>query len=242
MKVQICIISLILMYATILMGQEDFPGIQGPAPYKEGEIIVNPDNGDKIICNQLQIIFVDNLNREQKSSALKKVNGKMAGYLEDLDIYQIIITNPKCDFNELKKQREKLIHNKLVYQVSYRVVEGSGLDKIDVGKLKPKRQGQLDMQPAERKKKEEPTQMELALNKNKATLHSCLQQFPGVHGQVEFRVIIDENGSVSQVVILQSTVSNKKITDCMKYKVGKWHDFPPEPRGFDRNLEFSFKF
>ena len=216
--------------------------LNGPAAYREEEIITNPDNGDKIISNQLQIIFADETTKGQRDKAISQVQGRIAGYLDDLNIYQIVVPNQKNDFDRLQSKREQLLKNKAVYQVSFRVVEGSGLDKIDMGKLKTQRQGQLDMQPAERKTKEQPSEMELVLSKNKATLHSCLQQFPGVHGQVEFRVIIGSEGAIRQVVVLQSSVRNKKITDCMKYRVNKWDDFPPEPKGFDRNLEFSFKF
>jgi hypothetical protein len=219
---------------------QDIP--KKPADYLDSEVIVNPDNGDRIICNQLQVIFKSEIPDDQKQSAIKKVKGRMAGYLDDLDIYQIIVQNRNCDFQILKSQREKLEKDRTIYQVSYRVVEGSGLDKIDVTRLKPKRHGQLDMQPAERKTREAPSEMELALNQNKATLHTCLTQFPGVHGQMEFRIIIDEQGAVRQTVVLQSSVKNKKITDCVKYKVGKWEGFPEEPKGFDRNMEFTFKF
>lgn len=233
---------LLPLLIAVSTGQTHKSGISGPAAYNQGDVISDPENGNSIVCNQLQIIFKENINENQRISAVKSVNGAIEGYLQDLNIYQIGIPNLKCDFAELKRVREKLAGHRSVYQVSYRSVAGSGLQEIDVGKLKTKRQGQLDLQPAVRKQEEKPSEMELILTKNKATLHGCTQQFPGVHGQVEFRMVINPDGNIKEVQVLQSTVENKKLTECMKYKVGKWNDFPQEPKGFDRNLEFSFKF
>jgi len=242
MNLQIYISLLLLMYITVSPAQKHQSGIAGPAVYKQGDIISDPENGNTVVCNQLQIIFKENINENQRISAVKSANGSIIGYLQDLNIYQIGIPNLKCDFTELKRVREKLARHQAVYQVSYRAVEGSGLQEIDVGKLKTKRQGQLDLQPAVRTQEEKPSEVELILAKNKSTLHGCTQQFPGVHGQVEFRMIINPDGSIKEVQVLQSTVDNKKLTECMKYKIGKWNDFPQEPKGFDRNLEFSFRF
>jgi len=216
--------------------------ISGPVPYDSINVIVNPETSRKIVCNQLQVIFKDGVQRDQRQSAVNIINGTIAGYLDDLDIYQVSVPNRKCEFSSLKQSLEKLEKQKSVSQVSYRVVEERSFEKIDVGKLKPQRLGQLDMQPAERKKKEQPSETDLILENNKKTLYTCIEQFPGSHGETEFRIIIAPEGGIKQVSVLKTDVKNKKIIDCMKFKVGKWNDFPPEEKGFDRNLEFSFKF
>jgi hypothetical protein len=216
--------------------------VSGPAPYDSTNVIVSPETGKKIVCNQLQVIFKDGVKQDQRRNAVNTINGTIAGYLDDLDIYQITVPNRKCEFSSLKQTLEKLGKHRSVSQVSYRVVEERSFEKIDVGKLRPQRHGQLDMQPAERKKKEQPSEMDLILENNKKTLYTCIEQFPGSHGETEIRIIISPEGGIKQVTLLKTNVKNKKITDCMKFRIGKWNDFPPETKGFDRNLEFSFKF
>ena len=232
---------LILMTCTAA-AQKSGSAVLVPAPYDSVSVIVSPETGKKIVCNQLQVIFRDGVRGDQRRSAVNTINGTIAGYLDDLDIYQIMVPNRKCEFTALKQLLEKLSKHKSVSQVSYRVVEERSFEKIDVGKLKPQRHGQLDMQPAERKKKEQPSEMDLILDNNKKTLYTCIEQFPGSHGESEFRIIISPEGGIKQVTLLKTNVKNKKITDCMKFRIGKWNDFPPEAKGFDRNLEFSFKF
>ena len=67
------------------------------------------------------------------------------------------------------------------------------------------------------------------INKNKTAIEYCYQRFlklnPSLSGRIDLELEIDPNGRVIQVRVLRSTVSDKKLEQCVVRAVKRWRNF-----------------
>jgi hypothetical protein len=240
---KISMVAFILLIITGLSASEKIPVPQESAPYSEKFVREDEAGGDQIICNQLVVVFTEDVTRTEQQMLLQKINGEIVGGVPEMDIYQIRIPNPDASISKVKMISSEITKHKHVAHAGPRKVPTGMINKIDIKRTKPvKRMGTLDMAPAERAAPEEEDAMVSKLTEHKKNLHSCLKSASTHHGFIEYRITINPAGQVTGIKVLKSNFRDKNLKDCLAFKMRKWDDFPLYTKNYDRQLEFTFKF
>jgi len=242
MRIVLSIVVIFLIFGFVF-ASDKIPVPAESADYNQKYIKKNTDSGDEFVCDQIVMVFIDNITREQQNTILNGIKGKIVGGIPSMDMYQVTIPNPSISLDYINKICRDLEKKKEVIHASPRKLPSGNIDKIDMSKTKKvKRRGQLDLAPAERAVPEEEDEMAATLSKYKSQLYSCLKNKTNLHGTIEYRITINPAGKVSDLKVLNSSLQDKKLLDCFAYQIRKWDDFPEHTKQYDRQLEFSFKF
>jgi len=213
------------------------------AQYSEKYVKEDSVSGDLIITNQIVAVFREDVTREMQEKLLRNINGKVIGGIPSMDIYQIGIPNNSASLERAKQLCKQLSKNEYVVHARPRKVPTGSVEKIDLeNKPSVKRVGQLDLAPGERSEPVEKDEFVLTIEKHKVNLYNCIKKTPQLHGEIEYRIKVNPEGSVVEIKVLKSSVKKQQILDCLSYKIGKWDDFPENSGEFNRQLEFVFKF
>lgn len=233
----------LLIFYSLAMGLDKIPIPRESADYSEKYIIQDPESGDDIICNQIVIVFSEDINSTEQKNILKKISGNIIGGIPVMDMYQVRIQNNDVSLKKVERICGELEKNKKVVHASPRKLPTGNIHKIELENMKPvRRRGQLDLAPAERAAPEKEDKMVTTLQMHKANLYSCLKSTAIKQGSIEYRITINPSGKVTHIKILKSTFNDKNLKDCLSHKIRKWDDFPGFEKDYDRQLEFTFQF
>ena len=82
-----------LIVAVILANNNRIPIPNKPATYKKNDIINDSETGDKIVNNQLILIFDENVSELQQKNILQSFGGKIVGGVPEMEVYHILFNN-----------------------------------------------------------------------------------------------------------------------------------------------------
>ena len=96
----------------LLLTSYIFAGNRIPIPdkqisYNSEEIIANPVTGEKLVFDQMLIVFDPSINRQTQESILKEIEGDVVGGLPSFEIYQVRFNNPDRTFSKLAQVQLK---------------------------------------------------------------------------------------------------------------------------------------
>ena len=236
-------IIVLFLVICLVFASDKIPVPTESADYSQKYVKKDTDTGDEYVCDQLVMVFIEDITREQQDKILKGINGKIIGGIPSMDMYQIAISNPSISLDHVNKLCQDLEKKKEIVHASPRKLPSGNINKIDMSKTKMvKRRGNLDLAPAERAAPEEEDEIVTTLSNYKSQLYSCLKNNKNVHGTIEYRITINPAGQVSDLKVLNSSLEDKILLDCFAYQIRKWDDFPEHTKQYDRQLDFSFKF
>jgi hypothetical protein len=230
-----------LLFTLILFQQEKIPVPLEEAPYTSADVVIDKESEEKFICDQIQVIFADNITRSEQLAVLLRISGKIVGGIPDMNIYQISFPNPK---RSLKRQRDvisKLQKNQRLLHVDARKGKSQTIEPIEIEVKQPERKGEINMQPQERIVVEKKNEIQEILEKNREGLLICKKKKSTGAGEILFRLTINPEGQIKQVKVLTSTMKDELLLNCLEYKIRQWTGFPANGK-FDRQVEFTFMF
>ena len=241
---------LILLFLTSYM----FAGNRIPIPdkqisYKSEDIIDNPVTGEKLVYNQMLIVFEPSVNRQTQESILDEIEGDVVGGLPSFEIYQVKFNNPDRTFSKLAQIQLKLEKNEnIIFAMPQKVDGQNGSRTKDlVTTASSDREGTLNSSAISRKLNNNGRRsVQDVINGHYPGLYACIEKQNRVvdsyHGKISFELIVTPKGSVKNVSIVRSNVRNKLATTCMLKKMRKWRDFPNSSGSENKRIEFEFKF
>jgi hypothetical protein len=242
MKMLISYMILLMLYS-LAFSSDKIPVPRESADYSERYVFRDPESGDNIICNQIVIVFSEDVTSAEQKNILNKIGGKIIGGIPDMDMYQVGIENKDLNLKKVERVCQELKKNKKVIHASARKLPSGEIKKIQLGNAKPvRRTGQLDLEPAERAAPPEEDEMVTVLEAHKTTLFECLNKSDLKHGSIEYRITVNKAGQVTKTKILKSSFRDKILKDCLAHKIRGWEGFPEYEKDYDRQLEFTFKF
>ena len=137
-----------IVLCTIAMASDKIPIPKESADYSQKYVVQDPESGDDVICNQIYIVFTEDVTSTEQKSIIKNINGALIGGIPAMDMYQIEIRNNEKSLKKVDGICSKLQKNKKVIHAAARKVPTGNIDKIEVETSKPvRRRGQLDMEP-----------------------------------------------------------------------------------------------
>ena len=240
----------ICMICVILYANNKIPIPDSAAVYDEKDIITDPETGDKIITNQLVMIFDQEVSFNQQKNILKSFSGKIAGGIPDMNVYHIQVNNASSISN-IKSLCRSLEKNRYVLYASPRIITKSKVKKMKInGDNTIERKGSLNLEVENQSKNGTESKgvnkIQDILIANRGELIGCVKRkynlSASYHGTILFRIAIMKTGEVSQVDILKSSVKDKIITNCLKNKIRKWKNFPKHSKKTNMQIDFTFKF
>jgi len=216
------------------------------APIEEIYIVEDMESGDKIVCNQILMIFKNDVTLEEQESILSSIRGKVIGGLPSMQIYQVLIDNPACTAAKVAQICENVVKNNNVIHATPRKIRSYSLQKIEAD-ANVKRKSKLDIEATDRAIiPDNSNTIEYSLELHRNTLNTCQKQirklYPNRHGEILFRIYLSPLGEVNKVKTLKSDLKDDKIINCLEYKMGTWRDFPQEPQNYERQVDFTFKY
>ena len=219
-----------------------------PIPEQKAEIdkiyvIKNRSGDEKIVSNQVLIVFKQDVSAADQNRAIYRVNGKLVGGIPAMEIYQVEIANPAKSLDVVESVITTLTKDPSVVHAAVRKADYEGFPKINLKTALP--EGRRDLGKIDTGErggvKRETDPVDEVLAKHRPTLYNCVKN-SGMSGQVTFRIRINPAGDVTRVKILKSNVKKKTLTDCMQYKIKKWDGFPKQKQKQARQVDFTFKF
>ena len=234
---------ILLMLSLPALSSDKIPVPKESADYSERYVFRDPDSGDNIICNQIVIVFSEDVTSAEQKNVLNKIGGIIIGGIPDMDMYQVRIENKELNLKKVERVCQELKKNKKVIHASVRKLPTGEIKKIELENAKPvRRTGELDLEPAERAAPIEEDEMVTILEAHKTTLFECLNKLDLKHGSIEYRITVNKAGQVIKTKVLSSSFSDKNLKDCLAHKIRRWEGFPDYENDYDRQLEFTFKF
>ena len=230
-----------LLFSTMLFQQEKIPVPLDAAPYTSADVITDEETNEKFICDQIHVIFAEDISRSEQLAVLLRISGKIVGGIPDMNIYQISFPNPK---RSLKRQRDvisKLEKNPRLLHVDARKEKSQTVEHIEIEMKQPERKGEINIQPQERIVVEKKNEIQEILEQNRESLLSCKKKKSTGRAEILFRLTINPEGQIKQVKVLTSTVKDELLLNCLEYKIRQWTGFSANGK-FDRQVEFTFMF
>jgi len=244
--------KLILIF--ILIASYSFAGNRIPIPdkqisYNSEDVIANPVTGEKLVFDQMLIVFDPSINRQTQESILEDIEGDVVGGLPSFEIYQVRFNNPDRTFSKLAQVQLKLEKDKnIIFAMPQKVDGHNGSRTKDVvTTASSDREGSLNSNGISRKlNNKSGRSIQDVINGHYPGLYACVEKQNRVvdsyHGKINFELIVTPKGSVKNATIVKSNVRDKLITTCMLKKMRRWRDFPKFSGNENKRIEFEFKF
>jgi phosphoribosylformylglycinamidine (FGAM) synthase PurS component len=248
MKLLLIICSCFL-FVIIFSNQDRIPIPHKSLKIEEKDIITDPETGDKILANQIIIIFNDQVTANQQKNILKDIKGEVVGGIADENVYYIAVTNTSSSASKIKKLCENLLKNTLILYASPRIISVNRTQKIEYAE-EIERKGiinlDIDDSDANRGKTEGKSSIYDILLANRGQLINCLRRQYNLsddyHGSFLFRIFITQSGGIDDVYILESNIKDEIVRNCLKNKIKKWNNFPQHSHRNNMQIEFRLKF
>jgi len=238
----------------LLLSSYMFAGNRIPIPdkqisYNSEDVIDNPVTGEKLVYNQMLIVFEPSANRQTQESILDGIEGNVVGGLPSFEIYQVQFVNPDKSFSKLAQVQLKLEKNENIIFAMPQKVDGQngGRTKDLITTASSNREGTLNSKAISRKiSNKNRKSVQDVINGHYPGLYACVEKQNRVvdsfHGKIGIELIVSPKGSVKNASILRSNVRDKIVTTCMLKKMRKWRDFPKSSGTENKRIEFEFKF
>jgi len=236
------IFAVILCILSFSSQQDRIPIPVTEAPYAAADVVVDEDSGEKIICDQLVIVFAEDITRSEQLNVLLQISGKVVGGNPDMNIYHISFPNRRRSLSTQNNIIKKLNKNPRIEHVSARKEKSDIVGTIEIEMKQPERKGEINMSAEGRHYTEKKDELQEVLDANRETLLSCKRNKGIRKGDILFRLTISPEGELKEVKILQSNIKDKIFLNCLEYKIRQWTGFPSQNGDFDRQVEFTFKF
>lgn len=243
-----------ILLVLILLVSYIFAGNRIPIPdkqisYDPEDVISNPVTGERLVYNQILVVFDPSVTRQTQEAVLDDIEGNVVGGLPSFEIYQIQFKNQDKSFSKLAQVQLKLEKNENIIFAMPQKVEGQNSDKTKelVTSTSSDREGTLDSRSVSRKlNKNSKRTVQDVISGHYPGLYNCVEKQNRVvdsyHGKISFELVVTPNGSVKNAIVISSTVRDKLITTCMLKKIRKWRDFPKGSGSQSKRIEFEFKF
>lgn len=248
MKLLFGIILIFAMQSLVLAGNR-IPIPQKQVPYEKSDIITNPVNGEKLVYNQLLVVFEPIVSKEQQFNILNDINGEVVGGSPGFDIYQIVFKNPDKSFSKLAQVQLQLEQNEhVVYAMPQNVDEEPfNRNKKLIASYSPQRTGQLMADNYNRKSVlRNSNEIQNTIKTHWSELNTCVDQLNHIvdshHGKINFKITVSPEGKVKYARVSETNIRNKQLTICMLQKIRDWEDFPKIRGSANRQVEFEFVF
>jgi hypothetical protein len=242
-------ILLLILSASITLAGNRIPIPDKQISYNSEDVISNPVTGEKLVYNQMLIVFDPSVNRQIQESILEGINAVVVGGLPSFDIYQVTFDNPDRTFSKLAQVQLKLEKNEKIIFAMPQKVNGQNSNKTKelITTSSSDREGSLNSKNINRKlANKSKRSIQDVINGHYPGLYACVEKQNRVsdsfHGKIGFELIVNPNGSVKNASITRSNIRDKIITTCMLKKIRKWRDFPKTSRNESKRIEFEFKF
>ena len=238
-----------LFFITYIFAGNKIPIPDKQISYSSEDIISNPVTLEKLVYNQMLIVFDPSVNRQTQESILADIKGTIVGGLPSFDIYQVTFDNPDRSFSKLAQVQLKLEKNEnVIFAMPQKVdKQNSNNTKDLITTVSSDREGSLNSKEISRKlSNKSKRSIQDVINGHYPGLYACVEKQNRVsdsfHGNINFELIVNPKGSVINVSIFRSNVKDKIITICMLKKMRKWRDFPKSSGTKNKRIEFEFKF
>ncbi len=242
-------ILLLLVFASYIFAGNRIAIPDKQISYKSEDVIANPVTGEKLVYNQMLIVFEPSANRQTQESILEQIEGDVVGGLPSFEIYQVQFNNPDRSFSKLAQIQLQLEKNEnIVFAMPQKVEGQNGSRTKDLVTTKNSdREGALNSRAISRKMNSKSSRsVQDVINGHYPGLYACVEKQNRVvdsfHGRINFELIVTPKGSVKNATIIRSNVRNKLATTCMLKKMRKWRDFPKSSGRENKRIEFEFKF
>ena len=243
------LLVILLLFTANIFGGNRIPIPNKQISYNTEDIIANPVTGEKLVHNQMLIVFDPSINRQAQENILEDINGDVVGGLPSFDIYQVEFDNPNKSFSRLAQVQLTLEkNNNIIFAMPQKVEDKNSLStKKLITTASSDREGDLNSRNISRKlDRNGKRSIQEVIQGHYPGLYNCVEKKNRVdgsfHGKVKFELTVTPEGSVKNVIIAQSTIRNKIITTCMLKKIRKWRDFPRSSDSANKRIEFEFKF
>jgi hypothetical protein len=245
----ILIIYSFFIFVIIFYADDHIPIPDKNPKYEQKYIITDPESGDKIVSNQIIVIFDETATTVQQKNILRSCGGKIIGGIPDMDAYYIAINNVSLSFTRLKNICNELEKNKYVLYASPRVISVNNSKKINKA-VEVERRGEINLEIEKKSAdKEEPdgkNSIYDILLANRGELIGCIKRKYNIsgdyHGSLLFRISITQSGEIADVYILESDIKDELVRNCLKNKIKKWDNFPGHSNKSNMQIEFRLKF
>ncbi len=246
--------KIVVLVLIILVSQFLFAGNRIPIPnkqisYNKNDVIKNPKTGEKLVCNQLLVVFDPAIQKPKQEQILKSIHGKVVGGLPSFEIYQITFKNENKSYSELAKVISKLENNKnILFVMPQKTEKGNSTGTKDlVSSVNSERTGGLNSKNLKRKSSTgSSNKVQNTINGHWPGLNACVEKqnriVETLHGKILFTLVVTPKGVVKSARINSSSIRNKKITSCMLTKIRKSRDFPKTKGTENRKIDFEFAF
>jgi hypothetical protein len=240
---------LILLLTSYIFAGNRIPIPDKQISYNSEDVIINPVTGEKLVFDQMLIVFDPSINRQTQESILKEIEGDVVGGLPSFEIYQVKFNNPDKTFSKLAQVQLKLEKNEnIIFAMPQKVDGPNGSRTKDlVTTASSDREGSLNSSGINRKLNSNSRQsVQDVIGGHYPGLYACVEKQNRVvdsfHGKVNFELIVTPKGSVKNASVIKSNVRDKMITTCMLKKIRRWRDFPKFSGKQNKRIEFEFKF
>jgi hypothetical protein len=243
------LILLFLILTTYIISGNRIPIPDKQISFNAEDVIANPVTGEKLVYNQMLIVFDPAVNRQTQESILDDIDGTIVGGLPSFDIYQVTFENPDKSFSTLAQVQLKLENNEDIIFAMPQKVDGASTNKTKeiITTSSSDREGSLNSENINRKiSKKGKRSIQDVINGHYPGLYACVEKRNRVsdsfHGKINFELVVNPKGSVINASIYRTNVKDKIITTCMLKKIRRWRDFPKSSRTENKRIEFEFKF
>ena len=243
------ILLVFLIFTTYVVAGSRIPIPDKQISYNSEDIISNPVTGEKLVYNQMLIVFDPAANRQTQENILDDIEAIVVGGLPSFDIYQVIFDNSDKTFSKLAQIQLRLEKNENIIFAMPQKVDGQDENKTKklITTTSSDREGNLNSKSVNRKlSKKNNRSLQDVISGHYPGLYACIEKRNRVsdsfHGKISFELIVTPKGSVKNASILKSNVRNKMATTCMLNKMRKWRDFPENSGTNNKRIEFEFKF
>jgi len=243
------ILFIFLIFTSYIVAGSRIPIPDKQISYKSEDVISNPVTGEKLVYNQMLIVFDPEANRQTQENILNDIEATVVGGLPSFDIYQVTFDNSDKSFSKLAQVQLKLEKNESIIFAMPQKVDGQEENKTKklITSTSSDREGNLNSNRVNRKLTSRNNRnLEDVISGHYPGLYACVEKQNRVsdtfHGTIQFELIVEPNGSVKNASIVKSNVRDKLATTCMLNKMRKWRDFPKSPGSVNKRIEFEFKF
>lgn len=236
---------IVLTGIILLSAQTDqIPIPQNRAAIDPAYVVLDNNLSEEIVTNQLLLLFKKDVTGSNQKRIIDRVGGRIIGGVPDMNIYQIGIVNSRKSVEYIRAVCNQLEEEDAVISATPRRADEDKVQKVSIDKAPaPKRQGTLQMNAVGREEKsQDQPGIDEIINNHRPDLSSCIKNRKSSGQEILFRISISPAGQVTEVKALKSEITDRKILDCLIYRIKKWNDFPPEDRPYDRQVEFSFEY
>lgn len=213
------------------------------------KIITDPQTGDKLICDELFVVFKDNVDPSEQAKILADIDAKIISEMPSLGICQISFNNPDTSIKRLQHLKQQLEMNENILYVRPQKVE---IKKISISEVSPKhvkltRKGKVKFNTTDLNHKNvHKKSMQDLISAHTAGLNVCVERErrlrKSFHGEIIFYIEYSGDGNVTHAKIIRSNYKDYKFTGCLLNKVKQWRNLPRNVSGKGSHVEFTFKF